>query len=166
MAVRPPRTGRESLSLHDAVADVLSVVDEAFSSAPRPAMFIRGTCSCEECTEHEADMQRFERLELSIDDLGNPAWDPVCFASNDAWTYLMPGLIRLVLAHTDDYITQFSFHVGQPERLNSLSERHARALSTVLGYLLLHEPRTVENNGLTDELMQTYDLLQRIGAGG
>jgi len=36
-------------------SDILAEVWQVFDQSPRPTMFIRGTCSCEECMEHEAE---------------------------------------------------------------------------------------------------------------
>lgn len=101
---------------------VLSEIWEAFGHYSRPETFIRGTCSCDECMEHEDNMQRFDRGNLSLEQLNNPAWDPICFASNEAFAYFMPGLVKLLLNHTDDYTQQFIFHVEQPERLSILHQ--------------------------------------------
>ena len=145
--------------------EVYRAVEVGFSDATRPEMFVRGSCRCEECMEHESEMQSFDPLDLPLEKLDNPGWDPICFASNEAWSYLMPGLVRLVFEHPSAYIDQFTFHVGQPERLNALTAEQARALEEVLNYLLLHEPRVLEENRVVDELLQTVTELRRIGSG-
>ncbi len=112
--------------------------------------------------EHEAQMQAFRPDELLLEDLDNPGWDPLCFASNEAMAYFMPGLVRVVLTNTADYIQQFVFHIGQPERLSGFSPRQARALIGALDLLLLHEVEAVENNLAVDELFRTRDKLGEI----
>lgn len=89
-------------------ADVLDAIDEAFADVPRPATFIRGTCSCNECLEHNETMMRLQQKQLLLDALNNVGWDPICFASDAAFRYLMPGLTRLVLEHPEDYVPAVS----------------------------------------------------------
>ena len=75
--------------------DVMRVVNTAFGDVPRPATFIRGTCDCAECREHEETMQSVTSENVPLDLVDNPGWDPICFASDEAFVYLMPGLVRL-----------------------------------------------------------------------
>ena len=144
---------------------ILSEVQEAFGQPRRPDMFIRGTCGCEECLEHEAEMQTFNPDNLPLDKLDNPGWDPICFASNEAFAYFAPGLVKLVLDHPDDYIQQFIFHAQQPERLAAFTPGQARALVHVLDFLVLHEAKALENNLVVDELNRTRGKLE-LGAEG
>ncbi len=144
---------------------IMSEVQEAFGHLQRPDMFIRGTCGCGECLEHEAEMQTFTPDNLPLDKLDNPGWDPICFASNEAFAYFMPGLVKLVLDHADDYIQQFIFHAEQPERLAALTPGQARALIYVLDFLVLHESRALENNLVVDELNRTRDKLEQRAEG-
>lgn len=56
--------------------------------------------------DHETEMQAFDPDRLPLAQLNNPGWDPICFASNAAFGYLLPGLVKLVLTFADDYIDQ------------------------------------------------------------
>ena len=135
---------------------------EAFGYFQRPDTFIRGTCSCDECLEHEADMQKFEPANLPLEQLNNPGWDPICFASNEAFAYLMPGLVKLLLNHTRDYVQQFIFHIEQPERLASFTLEQASALMHVLDFLILHRAKTLEENFVADDLYRARESLEQI----
>jgi hypothetical protein len=145
--------------------EIISEVQEAFGHLRRPDMFLRGTCGCEECLEHEAEMQTFPPDNLPLGKLDNPGWDPICFASNEAFAYFAPGLVNLVLNHADDYIQQFIFHAEQPERLAAFTPEQARALVHVLDFLVLHEAKALENNLVIDELNRTRNKLEQ-GAEG
>ena len=123
--------------------DIISDVDEHFSGLTRPGKFTRGTCQCPECLEHEETMQSFTPGDLPLGKLDNPGWDPICFASDEAYAYFMPGLVRLVLAHTEDYVDQFLFHLSG--RAFALSAHQRRALLRVLAFLALHEDAALEN---------------------
>lgn len=140
---------------------IISQIRDTFRIS-RPNMFIRGTCSCDECMEHEAVMQTFNPVDLPLDQLNNPGWDPICFASNDAFTYLMPGLVKLVLDHTFEYVQQFIFHVEQPDRLSGFIQKEAQALNNVLDYLLLNKEKELEGNFAVDDLFRTKEQLEQI----
>jgi hypothetical protein len=140
---------------------VISEIDKAFGGIGRPEMFIRGTCRCEECLEHEAEMQAFNPGDLDPDKLDNPGWDPICFASNRALGYLMPGLVRLVLDHTERYVDQFVFHVEQPERLAAFSPRQARALICVLDFLVLNEAGALDGGFVADAVFRAREILAK-----
>lgn len=144
---------------------VISEVQQAFAHVKRPTLFIRETCACDECLEHEADMQSFAPDDLPLDKLDNPGWDPICFASDEAFAYLMPGLVKLVLARTDDYVQQFLFHLEQPDRLAVFTPSQSRALIHVLDFLLLHQAEALEDNFVVDELYRTREKLERGAAG-
>jgi len=107
-------------------------------------------------------MQSFHPDDLPLDRLNNPGWDPICFASNVAFGYFMPGLVKLVLEHPHDYVQQFVFHVEQPERVAAYTPGQARALIHVLDHLVLHETGALDNDLVVDALYRTRDILVRI----
>ncbi len=140
--------------------EVIAEVQKEFGNLPRPKMFIRGTCYCDECIEHEKDMQAFSPDNLPLDKLGNPGWDPISFASDEAFAYFLPGLVRIVLDNTDDYVQQFIFHLGLNKRIAALSERQCRALIHVLDFLVLNKAETLDNNLVVDDLFLTKEKLK------
>ena len=146
--------------------EAISEVQNAFADATRPEIFIRGTCRCDECLEHDDDMQSFSPEDLPIQKLGNPGWDPICFASNQAFAYLATGLAKLVLEHPDEYIQQFLFHVEQPERLEYYTPSQAGALIKVLDIIVLEEAAAVDNNGAVDDLFRVRNELVRVLSTG
>lgn len=137
-------------------------IKEAFGHVQRPETFIRGTCSCDECLEHEANMNAFLPEDLPLEKLSNPGWDPICFASNGAFLYFMPGLAELVLEHTDEYVQQFIFHIEQPERLEAFTPKQALALVNLLDFLVINKTDMLENNSVVDELYRTKEKLENI----
>ena len=141
---------------------LISDVQEAFGHFRRPDTFIRGTCSCDECMEHESAMQRFDPDDLPLEQLNKPGWDPICFASNEAFGYFMPGLVKLLLNHTDEYVQQFIFHVEQPDRLFVLTPEQALALTHVLDFLILHRAKALEDNLVVDDLYRTRERLEQV----
>ena len=132
--------------------DILTEVKKQFGNVPRPGMFTGGTCKCEECLAHEEEMRTFDADNLPLDKLNNPGWDPICFASDEAFVYLLPGLVKLVLDHADDYLQQFLFHIEQPDRVKTLSLAQAQALIQLLDFLAIHEAEAVCNNLVVEDL--------------
>ena len=107
-------------------------------------------------------MQGFDPINLPLEQLNNPGWDPICFASNEAFAYFMPGLVKLLLNHTDEYIQQFIFHVEQSDRLAVLTSEQARALMHVLDFLVIHRVKALEENLVVDDLYRAREYLEQI----
>jgi len=144
--------------------EIIVEVQNAFSDLPRPAMFIRGTCKCEECLEHEDTMQSLTPENMPLEKLENPGWDPICFASDEAFAYFMPGLVRLVLEHTDNYVQQFLFHLENSDRIATFNPKQTQALLHVLDYLTLERSEILDNNLAVDELNRTREKLEHASA--
>ena len=145
-------------------AEAIQAVDEAFAEAPRPTTFIRGSCVCEECLEHNETLRGLKQKELPLGALNNPGWDPICFASDAAFQYLLPGLARLVLEHANDYLQQFLFHITQADRLACFTPTQANAVRAVLDALALEESAAVDNNLAADELFRARHELEQAAA--
>jgi hypothetical protein len=139
--------------------EAINAVDEAFADVPHPTTFIRGTCMCTECLEHNEAMLQFKQKELPLDVLNNPGWDPICFASDAAFQYLMPGLTRLVLRYPDDYLQQFLFHIGG--RVACFTPSQAHAVMVVLDALTVEESAAVANNLAAKALLRARKRLEQ-----
>jgi hypothetical protein len=142
--------------------DVINEIDSAFAGIARPEIFIRGTCQCCECLEHNKTMSNLNPQNLPLDKLNNPGWDPICFASNHAFSYFIPGLVRLIFTHPDDYFQQFLFHIEQPERIDSFKKNQVCALINVLDILVMEEINATEENFLTDDIIRLRDMLEHV----
>jgi hypothetical protein len=145
--------------------NIIIEIDAAFAGIARPEIFIRGTCKCCECREHDNTMRNLNPLNLPLDKLNNPGWDPICFASNHAFSYFIPGLVRFVLIHPDEYIQQFLFHLEQPERIDSFKKIQIGALINVLDILVLEEINAVEENLVSDDIFRLRETLEHIAEG-
>ena len=144
------------------IDSIIAELQAASASTTRPESFIRGTCSCDECMEHDQAMHTFQPDSLPLQKLCNPGWDPICFASNKAFAYFLPGLARLVLENPDVYMGQFVFHLNQPERFEILTASHAGALIKLLDYLVLEKTREVEINLVEDAVFDIRSKLQKL----
>ncbi|MTW23069.1 hypothetical protein [Allochromatium palmeri] len=89
-------------------------IDAAFGTVPRPEHFTN-YLHCEECAEHDGLLRARDRQTLSLADVGNPGWDPLCFITPEGLAYYFPTLARLALAEPDTlygwYADQFLFHL-------------------------------------------------------
>lgn len=147
------------------IEGILAAIDEAFG-CERPAQMVRNPGHCDECTEHEGTMQAVTPETVSLEQVGNLAWDPVCYLTDEAWRYFMPGLARLALGRGDGYhLDQFLYHL-ESGRIDCLNAEQCRALSALLDHL--YETMAGEIEGHMDDkvLGHVMDLLeQRAGAG-
>ena len=73
--------------------EILSVVTQAFGECHRPEHFTNYTHCCE-CAEHDDLLRSRDRVTLSIADVGNAGWDPICFVTNEGFQYYLPALVR------------------------------------------------------------------------
>lgn len=116
--------------------EVLAAIDAAFREEPRPAHFVREPNHCEECADHEAVLQGTSRDAISLAEVGNPGWDPLCYVTDDAFRHLLPGLARLALGSGEDYyLDQFLFHL-ESGRADALNPAQAGAVMALLEYAL------------------------------
>ena len=63
---------------------------------PKPEHFTNHRHCCE-CAEHDATLLACDVDSISLQQLGNPGWDPLCFASPGGVLYYLPALIRITL---------------------------------------------------------------------
>ncbi len=113
---------------------VWAAVQAAFLNVPRPEIFIRETCQCCECREHNDTLASNTPDKITLNELGNAGWDPICFANDAAFLYYLPAMMRLSLT-TNVYVDQLLFHLSQPGRLDSLDPHQILALYDALWYL-------------------------------
>ena len=81
----------------DADRQALDSLRAAFSACPRPEHFTNQE-HCQECAEHDELLRSRDLDTLSIEDVGNPGWDPICFVTEQAFAYYLPALARLCLS--------------------------------------------------------------------
>ena len=81
---------------------------------PKPA-HVTNFHHCGECGEHDETLLAYDVNAIGVAQLGNPGWDPLCFASVQGLLYSMPALIRLTLETMDKpqerYFGQLLFHL-------------------------------------------------------
>ncbi len=113
--------------------EAVQKVREAFRESLRPeGLFIDGTCRCEECEEHHRTLSSHDVDSITLEELGNPGWDPICFASDAAFLYYLPAMFRLAFEDDGYYIYQLLFHLNLPHRMAAVNRSQAIAMRLAL----------------------------------
>jgi hypothetical protein len=114
--------------------DVLRQIASAFAGVPRPEHFTNHTHCCE-CAEHDDTLRLHTPETIGLSQL-SPSWDPICFATLDAYLHYLPGLARLAFGRGPDYyLEQFVFHL-RPERMLAFDGAQRRAVLALLRHFL------------------------------
>ncbi len=134
-------------------------------TGPRPEHFTNYQ-HCEECAEHDQTLRDHDLHSLTMEQLGNPGWDPVCFCTVEAKLYLMPALVRLTLETIEGeaYIDQFLFHLAWDGEDNELvkhcSSEQREFICRLLSFLLENYTEQVDQGFCGDELLSVYEIWQ------
>ena len=144
--------------------EILRAIRIAFGDCRRPPHFTNYT-HCKECQEHD-DVLRGHNIDtLSLDDVGNPGWDPICFISPQGFAYYFPALARLALASADDqedqYLPQLLFHL-QPdgrgnERWQYCSPEQRTAVAAFLRHAIDTRAELLDNYTRADDALLALD---------
>lgn len=112
-------------------ASIVAAIRAAFGSTPRPTHFTNPS-HCEECAEHNATLLAHTPDTITLEQLGNPGWDPICYVDTQGYHYYMPGLVRLALGRGRDfYLGQFLFHLS-PTRIEAFNRAQTLAMLAFL----------------------------------
>jgi hypothetical protein len=132
---------------------------------PKPAHFTNAHHCCE-CAEHDTTLVAHDVDSIGLQQLGNPGWDPLCFAAVDGLLYYMPALIRLTLDTVDKpqerYVDQLLFHLMRDGKDNDVVRACSPDQRTFIAELLEHlmETYSAELDGCTysDDLWKAYEM--------
>jgi hypothetical protein len=134
--------------------------------APKPAHFTNYQHCCE-CAEHDETLLAHDVDSISLQQLGNPGYDPLCFISAEGFLYYMPALVRLTLDTIDNpremYLEQLLFHLiqdGSGNRLVSACNKEQREfIARFLEHLLEHHFEQIEASLLyTDDILKAHEI--------
>ena len=104
--------------------DIYNLVENAFAGVLRPSHFT-DYWHCPECKDHDDALCSKSVETLTLAEVGNLGWDPICFITPEGMQYYFPALVRLALTQNaepdlyDPYIYQFLRHVSTPDGLYS-----------------------------------------------
>ena len=146
-------------------ADVIAEIDKAFGGCAKPDHF-GNYLHCEECAEHDQLLRDRTRETLTIEDVGNTGWDPLCFSSAAGIAYYFPKLARLAISPPTYqygwYGDQLLFHLTHGGTDNCLlqfcNSRQRRAVGHLLAHLEENPAGQEERLSSDDELVQARDL--------
>lgn len=143
--------------------EILAALNAAFASCDRPEHFTDFRHCCE-CAEHDEVLRARNRDTLSVDDVGNPGWDPLCFASAEGLLYYMPALGRLALdtavEKSNWYVPQLIFHLTYAAAGNRILAASSTAQRRAVVDLLRHIGQT--RAALCEEYESRDELLAAI----
>jgi hypothetical protein len=146
-------------------SDILAEIDAAFGSVGRPEHFTEYTHCCE-CAEHDELLRSRNRETLSIEDVGNPGWDPLCFSSPDGMAFYFPTLARFALAEPQPgygwYADQLLFHLYAGFTYNRFfgycSPTQRQAITHFLAHLIETRPGLIDEGFSTDDFLRCHEL--------
>lgn len=120
---------------------------------------------CCECAEHDETLVGSSIEKISLTELGNPGWDPMCFCSAKGIEYYFPALVRLSLetAGNDEfYFGQLLFHLeygGEENRFFlHCTEPQKEFVASFIEHMIFTYPGKIEENMCADEALRTYEL--------
>ena len=132
----------------------LSSIQTFYREFPKPEKFGNPE-HCAECAEHNETLKAHTPESISLAELGNPGWDPICYVDTaDQFRYYLPALARLACGQGDDYyLGQFLFHLNEA-RIQNLDEVERELVADFLEELTSAIPEEIEGNLDTDELLE------------
>lgn len=152
--------------------EVLARIRGAFESAVRPERLTDRDHCCE-CAEHD-DLLRSRDLDtLQVEDVGNPGWDPLCFATDAAFLHFFPALARLALADPTAthgwYLEQLLFHLtyegSSNRRLRAATPQQRDAVALLLRHVQATRLQQVTDGLCERELEQALTMWQHVAGG-
>jgi hypothetical protein len=114
-------------------ASIVEAIRAAFANTPRPTHFTNAS-HCEECAEHDSTLLAHTPDTITLEQVGNPGWDPICYVDTQGYHYYMPGLVRLALGRGSEfYLGQFLSHLS-PSRIEAFNPDQRLAMLAFLEY--------------------------------
>jgi hypothetical protein len=133
--------------------------------SPKPEHFTNYRHCCE-CAEHDETLLAYDVDSIGVEQLGNPGWDPLCFASPDGFLYYVPALIRITLETMDKpqerYLDQLLFHLirdGKDHDLVRACSSEQRAfIAGFLEYVIDQYAAEIDECTYADDILKAYDI--------
>jgi len=142
---------------------ILEIVEAAFIDVAKPEHFTN-YLHCEECEEHDQTLLLHDRETLTVAQVNNQGWDPICFCTPRGKAYYMPSLVRFALAESTEkvspYWQQLLFHLEGDGSNNALIAHctgpQREAIAAFLQHLVETRASEVERHHSTDELLRVH----------
>jgi hypothetical protein len=143
--------------------ELLKKVEQVFGEVPRPEHFTDYRHCCE-CAEHDETLRSHTPDTIGLGELGSPAWDPICFATDEAFQYYFPALAKLALKGNGDtyYFDQFLFHIimdgPRNRRWKVFNYEQRKVVVQVLESLLEQKTEEIERNHDADKILEALEI--------
>jgi hypothetical protein len=130
---------------------------------PKPEHFTNYK-HCEECAEHDETLSNHSIDSISLLELGNPGWDPVCFCSDEGKKYYMPAFIRLSLESMGEefYFGQLLFHLESDKKNNSFIQscnaEQRKFVSDFVEFVINNYAAEIKLNSYEKETLKVYEI--------
>jgi hypothetical protein len=152
-----------AVSAEDSTA--LELVRQAFKDSPRPEYFTNFQ-HCEECAEHNQTLLSCTPESITLQEVGNPSWDPICFVSAEGFRYYLTGLARLVLEDSQhgigEYAAQFFWHLisdgAANTRVKVCSAVQRRALAAFVRHIIETRAEQLDKECLADDAVRAWEI--------
>jgi hypothetical protein len=132
---------------------------------PKPAHFTNHQHCCE-CAEHDATLVTADVDSIGVQQLGNPGWDPLCFAAVEGLLYYLPALIRLTLETMDTsqerYLDQLLFHLMRDgkdhELVRACSPAQRAFITEFLAHLMEQYSVEIDQCSYAGDMLKAYEI--------
>lgn len=132
---------------------------------PKPAHFTNYRHCCE-CAEHDTTLLAYDVDSISLQQLGNPAWDPLCFVSPEGFLYYLPALLQITLDTMDKpqerYFDQLLFHLIRDGKDHDLvracSPKQRAFIATFLEYVIEQYSAELDECTYSDDMLKAYEI--------
>lgn len=155
----------EDVVVSDADRHALDAIQTAFRPCPRPEHFTDYE-HCEECAEHDELLRARDLETLSIQDVGNPGWDPICFVSSPGFLYYLPALARLCLEEATYgygwYGNLFFWHLisngPRNERFAACTPEQQQAVVKFIEYVVVSRAALIDEHLAADDAAKALSI--------
>ena len=123
---------------------ILRRLRDAFPEQMRPVDFTN-RAHCDECEEHHQTLAGKSQITLTREDLGQPGWDPITFATEEGYLYYMPSFCRVVMDCVGEncYLEQFLDQMNG-NRIEGMNPLQSSAVHDFLCFLRLSRAESLD----------------------
>ena len=145
--------------------EILRLIDSVFAKCQRPEHFVDFPQGLEG-EDHDLLLRSRDKATLSLGDVGNIGFDPLCFINAEGFAYFFPTLARLALiehSRTHDwYAPQLLRHLirqgGENRFLLAFTPQQRRVVCRFVEYLVESRAGWADESFCTDDMFTAIEL--------
>lgn len=121
-----------------------------------------------ESFDHNETLLKFNVDSITIEELGNQGWDPICFINDEGYLYYFPAFIRLCVNSNEEdyYIGQFLFHITyeglENERVRLFNKDQKFFFKKFLIYLYNEKTDLIQLYGDEDYIENALFIIEKV----